>query len=84
MQIPDEFEVERILRSIPIRATDEPLPVDELYSRIAEALRLANIDAFYDGRGIHFGADGVSEEDQPLSDVIETVMRRRFGQSEVE
>ena len=51
----------------------------EYQVRVAEVLRLFDIDASGDETGVHYGEQGVGPEDQPLVWAIHTLVERRFG-----
>lgn len=71
-------EVARILSAIPVRVSRE-MTVTEYQFRVAEVLRLFDIDAMGDETGVYYGAEGVELEDQPLVEALRILLARRFG-----
>jgi hypothetical protein len=71
-------EVARILDAIPVRASYQ-MTVTEYQLRVAEVLRLFDIEAVGDETGVYYGAEGVELEDQPLVWAIHVLLARRFG-----
>lgn len=78
MSVPDSFLFERLTSIIPVRVVST-LERAEYVERLQDVLRLFDIDAVSDGRGIHFDGPGVGEEDQPLVAALTTLVSRRFG-----
>ena len=71
-------EVERTLSTIPVRVSRE-MTNTEYSVRVAEVLRLFDIDATGNETGVYYGDQGVGPEDQPLVWAIHTLVERRFG-----
>lgn len=73
-----EAEVARTLSAIPVRASRQMTAIEYQF-RVSEVLRLLDIDAVADERGVYYGAEGVELEDQPLVWAIRILLARRFG-----
>jgi hypothetical protein len=79
MEIPDDFEVRRILEDIPvdsIRTAD----FAEYRERLMRVSR--EFDVFLiadDDGGFSFEGEGLQEEDQPLFAAISVLLARRLG-----
>jgi hypothetical protein len=78
MSEPAGAEVARILDAIPVRASRQ-MTVTEYQFRVAEVLRLFDIEAVGDETGVYYGGEGVEQEDQPLVEAIRILLARRFG-----
>ena len=73
-----QSEVERILNMIPVRVSREMSNI-QYPVRVAEILRLFDIDATGNETGVYYGDQGVGPEDQPLAWAIHALVERRFG-----
>jgi hypothetical protein len=71
-------KVARKLSTIPVRVSRQMTPTDYEVRR-AEVLNLLDIEAVADKTGVHYGAEGVALEDQPLLAAIRVLIGRRFG-----
>ncbi|MEA5455913.1 hypothetical protein SPF06_14355 [Sinomonas sp. JGH33] len=71
-------EVARKLSTIPVRASRQ-MTSTEYQFRVAEILRLFDIDAVGSETGVIYGDKGVELEDQPLVDAIRILVGKRFG-----
>ena len=74
-------EVQRTLSTIPVRVSRE-MNNTEYQVRVAEILRLFDIDATGNETGVYYGDQGVGLEDQPLVWAIHTLVERRFSVSD--
>jgi hypothetical protein len=72
-----DAEVARTLSTIPVRASRQMTAV-EYQLRVAEILRLFDIDAVADETGVYYGGEGVELEDQPLEAAVRKLIGRRF------
>jgi hypothetical protein len=55
------------------------MTVTEYQFRVAEVLRLFDIEAVGDETGVYYGGEGVELEEQPLVDAVRILIARRFG-----
>ncbi|WP_138414680.1 hypothetical protein [Sinomonas gamaensis] len=55
------------------------MTVTEYQLRVAEVLRLFDIEAVGDETGVYYGGEGVELEEQPLVDAVRILIARRFG-----
>ncbi len=78
MSEPAGAEVARALDAIPVRASRQ-MTVTEYQLRVAEVLRLFDIEAVGDETGVYYGGEGVELEEQPLVDAVRILIARRFG-----
>ena len=72
-----DAEVARTLSTIPVHASRQMTAV-EYQLRVAEILRLFDIDAVADETGVYYGGEGVELEDQPLEAAVRKLIGRRF------
>ena len=73
-----DAEVARTLSTIPVRSSRQMTAVEYQF-RVAEVLRLFDIEAVADETGVYYGGEGVELEDQPLEAAIRNLFGRRFG-----
>jgi hypothetical protein len=71
-------KVARTLSTIPVRASRQ-MTATEYQVRVAEVLNLFDIEAVGDETGVHYGDEGVEQEDQPLEAAVRQLIGRRFG-----
>ncbi|WP_120521409.1 hypothetical protein [Arthrobacter celericrescens] len=71
-------EVQRTLSAIQVRVSRQMTTIEH-HVRVAEVLRLFDIDATGNETGVYYGDQGVELEDQPLVWAIHTLVERRFG-----
>ena len=72
-----EAEVVRTLSTIPVRVSRQ-MTATEYQFRVADVLRLFDIDAVANESGVTYGEKGVELEDQPLLWAIRVLIGRRF------
>ena len=73
-----DAEVARTLSTIPVRASRQ-MTAAEYQFRVAEILRLFDIDAVAYETGVYYGGEGVEIEDQPLEAAVRVLIGRRLG-----
>jgi hypothetical protein len=73
-----QAEVARTLSTIPVRASRQMTAIEYQF-RVSEILRIFDVDAVADEKGVYFGGEGVELEDQPLVWAIRILLARRFG-----